>query len=120
MKNRGQGKGAEAFQIELGKTDGFRYVGIKPPVSQERAAQLYNKIEHYLGGEALVTSCEVVRCGAAEPHTSIGVMTGSDELIRNVAGVVVGELHAKGASVRADLDHVAQIGWDTELFESRS
>lgn len=106
-------------RIEVGMTDGFRYLGIQPPLTKEQSEWL--KAADFSDSK-IIQSYVVMEPDNGEPYSEAGISTGTDlsfaeshrnivEAANNIARILV----IAGDTVHID-EELHSIGFGRHLF----
>lgn len=113
------------YRIEIGATDGFRYIGIEPPVSPEQRDEIGAAINaHYRDADPVV-AFDTFSPEQGPSHSLLGIRAegyytpnAADNDMEQVARKVV-RILSKHATVHMD-GEIKAIGFGYNLFGGRS
>lgn len=101
---------SDRIKIEIGVTDGFRYVGLQPPLNEDQKAAV-----NAASPEDDVSFNLRQPTGSGMPYHEIGYMTDWDDTAIYKASQAAVFLRFSGVEVSTDY-RVRQIGWGHYLF----
>jgi hypothetical protein len=109
------------FSIQLGRTDGFRYIGVQPPVDREISEQILEELgseiefEAVGNGRALSTNKPFVGPEHSELALTHHLDDIGDKRVHDIAGQIRTVLEHAGHSLTVDPE-LHYIGFGRHLF----
>lgn len=105
------------INIQFGRTDGFRYIGIQPPLTDEQVESLLVASQE---DRAIPSSWGLRKPHNGHPHSEIGYMSHiGDERLVHVAELIAGVLTNEGTTVHIDKT-IQDIGYGRFLFDGEA
>jgi hypothetical protein len=103
------------LRIQVGRTDGFRYIGVQPPLTDEQLERLSHAHE---ADEWVANNFTLRQPYQGQPYSEAGFMTEWDDRILEKAKNVARVLRETGLDIHLDED-IKQIGWGYHFFGGR-
>lgn len=112
-------KSSEAvrYEVQLGATDGFRYIGVQPPLPTGDLTHFRTAVEDGLKNSySFVTSGFMRNPAKGQPYTEVGVMGSPDvETLTIVARVAMDAVTGRDDSFQVS-EELQGIGYGLHLF----
>jgi hypothetical protein len=92
------------YRIEIGATDGFRYIGVKPPLDAEQKQEALTVLEDDIIFQGTINGSCLRTTDGRVPYTELAVTTTLyRERVPAVAVQLAGVLKRQGHTVQVDL-----------------